>query len=404
MKHGIDDVVGLYGDPVVTYSSYWLYNHYIRSDGHVSSIAACSKVPVLRPTLLLVKFSYYSGGTENYPGYIGLTRMKGLESITGAAGLDDRYVGIGGNTDEMATIKSFGSSGETLLTGSSIAGTGYGELAVYVDPIEGECWCVYGRTGFVASPNNCIGGGNPLTGVTPTFSWNPENYVWYMDIRSSADLVYAGGSYEVPSCYLGSRGDDTGTFAGVNMTTWNLPTGWDLGLWSRVPGVLTESAITEIEQLEVGNVETESGIFFPFGYGEVIDPLSAVANLTLQALSIDALFGLSVLHELSAFSISSTISKSLSVESLLSLKGMSISAVGGSGRIVTANFSLQGLRITAEISKDKLINGVLTLKAFDTNAVIIQMTTANGTHIMSPLEIKARGLQDLDYFIMRYVR
>ena len=407
MLLGFDDTVGIEGNLTVLYSSYWMYNNRLNSDDDLAAIAGYSKLPILKPTLLMVKFDAADVTDDYYPGYVGISRMKGLESARGAAGLDDRYVGVGGNTGEMTSLTLFDSSGESAFAGESDCwvNNGYGEVAVYIDPWEGECWLAPGRDGFIDSPNNCIGGGDPTLGTTPTFTWTPGDYIWYLDVRSSADMVWGGAEYEVPPVYIGSRGDDDGTYAGVDMETWDLPTDWTLGLWSRVPDVLSTTGVGVIEALDIDNVGVETGVIFPFGTGEMTDqPPYITGELVLRAFGIESTFGVKASLELQAFVVDAVGVKDILANCAFTMKGFQVEAVIGQGRFVNATFSMAGFQFSAEVSKDKLVSGSLMLKALSHDAVAYQVSTSDTVLSLSPFELNARGLLALDHFVLRYTR
>lgn len=156
----------------------------------------------------------------------------------------------------------------------------------------------------------------------------------------------------------------------------------------------------------VGNIGiSDVGISFPFGGPYILtEPQIIAANLVMQAFGLQSYFGAHAAYTLRAFSFNSIIDKDINVVASMVLKGLSIEAVCGPGRFVNATFSMPGLKFTANISKDKLIVGALNLKALSMAAVAYELSTVTGSLSLKPLELKARGLQDLDYFVLRYVR
>jgi len=155
----------------------------------------------------------------------------------------------------------------------------------------------------------------------------------------------------------------------------------------------------------MGNIGVQPGVSFPFGYPySLSDPLTVAASLVMRAFGIESYFSAHTFMELNAFSIDSIISKVINTDGLMMLKGLSVSATCGTGRFATATFNLPGFTFTASVSKDKLITGALTLKALSADAVMYELSTVDGDLELTPFQLRSRGLQDLDYFVLRYVR
>jgi hypothetical protein len=218
-------------------------------------------------------------------------------------------------------------------------------------------------------------------------------------------MVWGGATYEVPMLYIGTRGDDDGTYAGVDMETWTLPTNWTLGLWSRVPDVLATTGASSIPLLDVDNVEVETGIFFPFGTGTMTDqPPYITGELILKAFGIESTFGVKASLELQAFVVDAVGLKDVLANCAFTMNGFQVEAIVGQGRLVNATFSMAGFQFSAEVSKDKLVSGSLMLKALSHDAVAYQVSTGDTILSLSPFELNARGLLELDHFILRYTR